>query len=200
MRNLEIARFLRMLQSIQRTQLRVERLSARKVLAIRDVETLYEGLFLRCVTAFEGLIECVFFQALRGQIGTKTVGGKITARSNAVLRDVLLDGRDYLEWLPYTRTLDRAKRYLRGGRPFTQIENDDLDKLAQIARIRNAVAHSSKHAREVFRKKVIANVALLPREQTPAGFLRSSFRSAPAMTRFEMFVAELGRMASTLDV
>jgi hypothetical protein len=200
MRNPEITRFLRKIQGVERTRARVEKLCVRQQLTIRDVESLYEGLFLRSVTAFEGLIECVFFQALRGQIRTSTVGGKITATSNAVLRDVLLDGKDYLEWLPYNRTLDRARRYLRGGRPFTHIENDDLGKLTQITRIRNAVAHSSKHAKEVFRKKVIVNVALLPREQTPAGFLRSLFRSAPAMTRFEMFLAELGRMASTLDV
>jgi hypothetical protein len=199
MRNPEIDRFLRKLQSIGRTRARVEKLCDRQKLTVRDVETLYEGLFLRSVTAFEGLIERVFFQALRGEIETRAVGGKITSTSNAVLHDVLLDGKEYLEWLPYDRTLKRAKRYLRGGRPFTSFTDDDSSRLSQIARIRNAVAHSSKHAKDVFRNKVTSNIVLLPREKTPAGFLRSLFRSAPAMTRFEMFLAELGRMARKLD-
>jgi hypothetical protein len=177
----------------------VEDLHSRAQLALRDVETVYEGLFLRSVTGFEDLLECVFFRVLNGDVGGSRLGGKISAQSRAVMRDVLLDGDDYLDWLPYKKTLDRARRYLRGGRPFNAIEGDDLNKLSQLVRIRNAVAHSSKHATRVFQQKVIANIPLLPRDRKPASFLRTIFRTAPAMTRFEMYVAELGQMAAKLD-
>jgi len=190
------------LRALEYTRQRVEELYSQRVLARRDIESVYEGLFLRSVIAFEDCLEVLFFQIVRGRspIRRWNTGAKFSAASDVVIREILLQDKDYLDWLPYKRTQSRAKLYLKGGRPFLGLGDGDLSKLAQIQLIRNAIAHASKFAREQFAQKVIGNTRLSPREKTPAGFLRSLLSSSPATTRLEVFVAAMGAIAGKLGL
>jgi hypothetical protein len=151
----------------------------------RDARLFYEGIFLRTVTTFEGLIEDLFVGLLAGHIISGTVHPRVTVKSHAVARDVIFGGRPYVDWLPYNHTNKRAEAFFRGGFPFCNLTKSDIKDLERIVAIRNAVAHQSRASRRTFERHVIAGAALLPIERTPAGYLRSIFRTAPDQTRYE---------------
>ena len=154
---------------------------------------MYEGLFLRAVIGFEDLVETVFFQVLEGRSHKSTWGSKIGG-SVASLRKCVFEGDKYLDWFPIYKTIDRSKIYLRGAKPFSYIDSVDKDKLVKVYAIRNAIAHPSASALGNFRKQVVGNTAIPPREKRPATFLRGVSR--PNTRRFEIFVQELGRIAN----
>jgi len=166
----------------------------------RDVDLLYEGLFLRTVVEFEDFLETRFFEIVSGRIGggRARMGARISTTSALALREIVLGGDDYVKWLPYSETEDRANRFLKGGRPFSLLGDDDKSKIAQITFIRHAIAHSSEFARGQFLRKVVGSTNLLPKEKSPAGFLRSVAR-APNITRYQVYSSALGSISMKLD-
>ena len=86
----------------------------------RDLESVYEALFLRAVTSFEGFIEELFIDILRGRVrySRKRVRVRMTAKSQGALMEILLQEDKYMQWLPFNHTESRARLYLNGGRPF----------------------------------------------------------------------------------
>src|SRR5262249_37025998 len=125
--------------------------------------------------------------------------------SRGALRDILLQGAKYLDWLPFHHTEKRVELYIakRGqsgncGRPFVELTDGDKSQLKTIVTIRNAIAHSSPHAANEFARTVIGSQPLLPREKTPAGYLRSQVAGSPIQTRFEAYIGTLGGIAETL--
>jgi hypothetical protein len=120
------------------------------------------------------------------------------ASSNTALLEILHQGDKYLVWLPFGNTEARAKLYLKDGRPFSELTDGDKSMIKTITTIRNAIAHKSPHALAEFQRTVIGSLALLRFERSPAGFLRSQVRAGPAQNRFEVYAAELGRVASVL--
>jgi hypothetical protein len=192
--------FHRRLASLNHTRMRMESLYSRGDILLRDVSTVYESLFLRAVVGFEQFCEVLFLEILKGRIrysGSRVVP-RITHNSVGAMREVLLQGKPYLDWLPYESTEKRAKWYLNGGRPFTNLDDAERSTIKTIQTIRNAIAHSSDHALRKFRQSVIGNQSLLPRERTPAGFLRSQLTNAPMQRRIEVYVAELGSIAAKI--
>jgi hypothetical protein len=166
--------------------MKLERLHAEGRVTRHDVSMFYEGIFLRTVTSFEGLIEDLFVGLLAGSIAPgRNVHPRVTFQSHAVARDVMLGGRAYVNWLPYNFTHSRAEAFFRGAFPFCNLDKADKKLLERLVLVRNAVAHQSRSARGTFEQEVIGVAPVLPIERTPAGFLRSVFRSAPDQTRYE---------------
>jgi hypothetical protein len=163
-------------------------------IVLRDVESVYEALFLRAVTGFEDL----FISILEGRTRYRP-RGRVTVRMTAVssdaLKEILLQGNRYMTWLPFDNTEKRANIYLRDGKPFSELSSGDRSMLKTITTIRHAIAHKSTHAMNEFERTVIGSQALLRRERRPAGFLRSQARANPSANRFEIYVGELGRIA-----
>jgi len=191
--------FIRRAESLERTRLKAESLYLAGHFAKRDVAYIYEAIFLSLMTRFELLLEELFFGLLMGRrtSGDRRVRGKITTRSEVVMRQILLSGSHYLTWIPYRQTLYRASYYLSSGLPFSSLDDGERSFLAESVYIRNAVAHKSRHALNQFQK--VGGVSRLPpRERTPAGFLRSQFRAAPAQSRYENVAANLGAIATKL--
>jgi hypothetical protein len=123
---------------------------------------------------------------------------RITINPTILARDVVLAGKSYHDWLPYTEhTLKRAKIYFQDGFPFNRLSDTQKGSLKRFHNIRNAIAHKSSFAQKRFEDDVIGHLVLLPRERKPAGFLRSVFRR-PAQTQYENVVAELEAMASKI--
>lgn len=186
--------------NIEYTRSRIEKLHTQNRVVKRDVESMYEALYLRAVTGFEVFLEELFIAILKEKIiykrGRAVV--RMKAASDKALIEILLQGREYLNWLPFTYTEERAKIYLRDGKPFTEFSNGDKSMIKTIIIVRNAIAHKSPNAMKEFRDKVIGSRLLLPREKTPAGFLRSVARRSPDQRQFEIYVSELSRLASKL--
>lgn len=192
--------FHRQLRNLDYTRKRMETLFKESEIVLRDLHSVYEGLFLRAVTGFEVFLEELFLGILERRIRYRGRGVSLRMRatSTQALRQILLQGDKYLDWLPYSKTLDRAELYLNDGKPFTDLDDGDRSVIQQVTAIRHAIAHKGGHAMAVFQRTVIGNLPLLRDDRKPAGFLRYPFRQSPAQSRFEYYVAELGRIALVL--
>jgi len=160
-----------------------------------DIEKVYESLFMRTITFFEGFIEDLFFGLIVGKVRLSVgrVGLKYGFKSATLAREIVFAGKNYYVWFPYDQTERLAKRFLRDGSPFTLLNLNDIDKKAvrnditNMLIVRNVIAHQSSYSKRRFREEIIMTAPwLLPREKTPAGFLRSIFR-IPDQTRFENY-------------
>ena len=187
------------LHTFERARQKFERLLNNRDVTRHDVSLFYEGILLRTVTGFEGLMEELFVGLLAGGITPgKNVHPRVRFSSHLVARDVMLGGRAFVDWLPYHHTGKRASAFFRGGFPFTNLEKADVKLLEKIILIRNAVAHQSRAARAKFEDEVIGSAPVLPVERTPAGYLRTVFRIAPAQTRYEEIASTCAILARKL--
>src|SRR5258708_14816010 len=202
-----LAGFHRQLVDMDHTRKRMESLYRCGHITLRDIASVYEALFLRAVTFYEKYCETLFFSILEGRTcySAKKVERNIKQASPRMFRVLVFQGQKYLDWLPFEKTEKRVALYLcrRGpdrdcGRPFMDLANNEKTTLQTIMTIRHAIAHSSEHAIRKFKQIVIGNQALLSREKTPAGFLRSQVSNAPVQTRFEVYLADLGGIATRL--
>jgi hypothetical protein len=167
----------------------------------RDLDAVYEALFLRAVTSFESFLEDLFLGILEGRVkyhSRKGISRKVIARTREAMNDIVFhagDGRknQFLSWLPFDKTEDRAMIYLVDGKPFSSVDRGDRSIVKTITIVRNAIAHRSKYSMDAFREKVIGEQALLKNERTPAGYLQSRVHSGG--NRFESYVGTLGKVA-----
>jgi hypothetical protein len=144
-------------------------------------------------------MEELFVGLVAGQITPgQNVLPRVTFRSPAVARDVILGGRAYVDWLPYHFAEKRAAAFFRRGQPFCNLGKDEKKSLERILTIRHAVAHQSRAARRKFEDEVIGTAPLLRAERTPAGFLRSVFRVTPPQTKYEDISATCALLARKL--
>lgn len=190
------------LNSLETTRNKMERLVDSNMLVRRDVEKVYEALYLRAFTHFESFIENLFLGMLTERISTSPhqVVPRVKFNSDQVARDVVLSGKNYIDWFPYDRTEKLAQAFFRGGRPFTNLANIDKQETERMLAIRNVIAHESSHARRVFQRRVIQPaLPLPPRERTPAGFLRGQLRIAPIQTRFEIYMTKIVDLARKIS-
>ena len=161
-----------------------EKLYFSKVLPRYQIELAYTSLYLDAVVTFERFVETLFVGYLSRRFRLPNGSFvRVYINSDTVAREVVLGGNSYVDWLPYERyTSKRAKAFFRNGKPFASLSKDELKILQEVLTIRNAIAHKSKHALRMFEQDVIGGLALVGRERTPAGYLRSQFRAAPAQT------------------
>jgi len=191
--------FRRSLKHLDYTRKRMEKLRSEGEISKRDVNSVYEALFLRAVARFESFLEELFLGILEKRVRykrTRRIALKMTPKSHQALIDIVFQENRYLDWLPFKQTEGRAGFYLLGGRPFSDLEQPDKDVIVKIVAIRNAIAHHSKQSKKQFKRQVIQSLTLLKGEKTAAGFLRSQVQ--PSVTRFEVYVGELGRIAAHL--
>ena len=187
------------LRTFERSRRKLERLLTAGQVTRHDVSLFYEGILLRTVTGFEGLMEELFVGLLAGGIAPgRNVHPRVTFNSHLVAREVMLGGRAFVDWLPYQYTDKRAAAFFRAGFPFTNLEKADVKLLEKIILVRNAVAHQSRAARNKFEDEVIGSTPVLPIERSPAGYLRSIFRVAPAQTHYEEIASTCAILANKL--
>lgn len=182
--------------SLERTRVKMEKLFKEGSLSRSDIEKVYESLFMRTITYFEGFIEELFFGLVTNKVklpvGSTSV--KIEFKNETLAREIVFAGKNYYDWFPYDQTEKLAKRFLRDGHPFTMLNiapNDKKDAKNDISNmliVRNVIAHQSSFSKKRFQEEVISKaLGLLPREKSPAGFLRNQFRVSPDQTRFENY-------------
>lgn len=192
----------RRLIRLDQTRRRVEKLHLSNQISSFDVEQIYSGLFIAAFVSFERYIEELFVGYLTGQVTLPRKHGKskVGFSNTPIAIQVLLSGKKYLDWVPYQLTKDRAQVYFADGKPFSNLEVAEERTLDDLHRIRNALAHRSDHAQDVFSRLVIGSLPLGPREKFPARFLRSAFRANPYQTRFENYFFEILAISKKLSV
>jgi hypothetical protein len=169
--------FIGHLKYIEPTRTRMENLMYDNKIVRRDIEQIYQGLYLEAVCSFERFIENLFIGLLVNRLKhpSSDIVPRITFKSQVVARDVILGGNKYVDWLPYQHTIQRAKAFFRNGLPFTSLNSSEKQVIEQIGYVRNAIAHKSTYAMKIFEEKVIGTIPLPPRDRSPAAFLRSKF-------------------------
>jgi hypothetical protein len=168
------------------------------MLRAREINLLYESIFLRAVTIYEVFCEELFYKLLSAEVSypkSKKIASRVQQCDD--IEQLVLYGERFLEWIPFAKTTKRTGVFLRDGRPFSLLEKDDKDKIHRITKIRNAIAHKSQAALSDFRLEVINQVsALLPHEKSPATFLRSEI--SPGVKRIEAYLGDLVEIAQKL--
>lgn len=190
------------LRRLRAAACRIEQLYGAGQLTSTDVASVYEGLFLRCITGVESYLDDLFHAVVLRRVAYpshRDVCPRVSVSTRAILDDTLRQGRHYTSWLPYKRTADLAKSYLRGGRPFTQLSQATESNLKNWLVIRHAIAHASDTALRRFEQKVLNNAVLPPSQRTPVGYLRSQARINPAATRFEIILDGVITMIKELE-
>lgn len=194
--------FIGHLKYIELTRSKMEQLFSRKTIVRRDIEFIYEGIYLNAVTQFENFIENLFINLLsnKAEHPSKAIKPKLQFSSAVICRDIVCAGKSYIDWFPYDKTIKRAKIYFKKGLPFTALEKADKKEISEILYIRNAIAHNSKHSVKMFAKHLTDESILTPREKTPAGFLRSNYVAAPPQTRYEFLISQIIQISRKLCV
>jgi hypothetical protein len=163
-----------------------------------DLERAYGAAFLSFFALYEKAWEDLFFGLLMRRVSVDPpVEPLVAINSEVVARNVVRGRRGgYLEWLPATRTVERATIFLSRGRPFSDLTDAEKSTLKRYVTIRNALAHDSNHAKRQFRETVIGQRTLPPHERRPAGYLRGLH--AATQTRLNLALAELTIMLNGL--
>lgn len=185
---------------LEYTRKNIENTFTNNNLALRDVKYVYESLFINIVNLFEQSIEELFIGLLTNRIkhNQYIIHPRVTFNSQMVARDVIKSNNKYIGWLPYQNTKDLAKIYFRAGRPFSFPDHIQMGALTHMLTIRNAIAHKSRVALDKFHNNIISNQILLPREKSPAGFLRSQFRATPNQIRHQHYLRSLASIMETI--
>lgn len=185
---------------LEMTRGKIERLLESSHIVARDVNQVYVGLFLEVITSFERLLEELFLGLLTSRVAATvhSVVPHISFGDKRTAQAIVYGGRDFVNWLPYENTEDRARLFFKGGVPFTSLDATEKRVLADCMNIRNAMAHKSRHALNMFEKRVLGSLGLMPRERTPVGYLRSVYRVSPTQTRYESYVYNIAAIAFKL--
>ncbi|MBI4848818.1 MAG: hypothetical protein HY808_09630 [Nitrospirae bacterium] len=196
------------LANIEKTRKKSEELLKVGILANRDVDVIYSGLYIEAVVSFERFIEDLFIDLLSQRVkhSSKKVKPKIFFKSATLARNVLLGERSYIDWLPYEKfTKKRAKRFFENGLPFTGFDighdtsmQPSIDKRIEkstdkISIIRNVLAHKSSQSFKRFQKEIISSTGgLHSKEKKPIGYLRGIHSHHPVpTTRYEQMINEI---------
>jgi hypothetical protein len=142
-------------------------------LSVRTTEDLAAMSLLKVTLAWEAFTEDAF---VRYMCGARSASGfaptllNVRSRSMALALAQLLAGRDFLNWSTWN-TEARANANFDQGEPFTTALGFVRGTLAEMAVVRNRVAHPSDYAADEFRKVVRARLGHVPRGMTPGRFL-----------------------------
>jgi len=191
---------LKSLTAIEQARVRVSAASSSNLLNSADTDTTYEGLFLKSHVVFENYLEKLFFLIVSSKINYPQTRAKLRANFTSTRSAVQITkgGDDYLDWLPYKKTLSRAETWLVSGRPFSELEDGDRQFLRAATTTRNHIAHNSPHTKKLFLSKVIGNSNLPPTKRNPAGWLRSKTRLGHQDDRLQAYIMQYGQCAKQL--
>lgn len=186
---------------LDRTRTRVDQLFLRGKLTRFDIEQVYSGIYVEAFVSFERFLEDLFLGYVGGKVSMPTikVKAKMSFPTAAITKDVVFGGKDYIDWIPYERTTERAAIFLKEGKPFSTLSKTQKEMLKELHRVRNALAHRSDHSVDIFTRLVLGTMSLSPQERKPAGFLRSVFRVSPKQTRLENYLFEMLTIAKELS-
>jgi hypothetical protein len=201
--SVHLDKFIGHLNNLDKTRRKMEALLKRGVIVRRDIEQVYEGLFISSTTSLENWIENVFIGLIVGRIEhpSSLVVPRVSIKSDHIAREVTFGGRSYLDWLPYKKyTVKRAEAFFRNGLPFTNLDKRDIKQLELLFTVRNAIAHKSSYSIALFEREVIGSIPLTQQERKPAGFLRSVFRITPSQTRYENLITEMVSIVKKLCI
>ncbi len=181
----------------RRALLRISKYLARQELlltahriSISDYQMAVEAAVIRAHTTVESALEELFIGLLVGRLTfpARCKVRPLVSAPRSVTERLVTGGQNYANWLPYDKTTNRAAIFFLDGRPFTWLQQPDMEVLRRLHVTRHAVADSSDHAVERFRRSVIGNTPVTARERRPAGYLVAL--ASPTQRRIDVLLAQ----------
>ncbi len=186
------------LARVGRVRGKYEDLCQREHITDDELEDMYETWFLQSHLAFESFLENLFIGLLVGRLtADRSIRPRIQVRSDRVAREVIFAGKDYVDWMPFNSTKNRAEPFFRGGRPF-DLSEGDCTLLAEVQRIRNFIVHGSSHAERQYLKILDAHRVGVGRRKAGTFLRRHKTVGPPPETWFEYYLKVLGHSAHRL--
>jgi hypothetical protein len=108
-----------------------------------------------------------------------------------IVKEIILGGKEYADYLPYERTEKMSELLLIGGRPFNLLSGSDRETLRRCQRVRNYIAHRSDFALSKFVSAYKNVKPLRVSKPTPIHYLDDQIRAG-----ISMFEHDLSQMAA----
>jgi hypothetical protein len=168
----------------------------------RHQETIMDLAFLRAFVAIETFLEhsfILYLLGLRPPVGPSPRRlVRPTTRKLAVM--AVVGDRDYTDWHKVDQLKDRAKKYFVDGKPYTDALVGKRALFEEMSTIRNAIAHSSGHSQERFKRLVRSKLSgSCPPNLTVGGFLGMTIPgSSPPESFFDYYMDSLNTLASLI--
>ena len=169
----------------------VPKARAHRLLTMKEHASIAELAYLKVFLAWERFLEQSFLYYMCGHKEPKIKCHCFVVAPNLDHASVLVypEGRHYAEWGNPVRVRDRAKRFFKEGEPYWSALGAAFDKLEEMRKIRNCIAHPSKYAREQFEKVVRASLGHVPKRISPGDFLLRNIRGPS--NRFEIYICTI---------
>jgi len=124
----------------------------------KTLHSVVELCALRVYSILEEFLQRLFYQTMLAEETEGNGKPKFQVATQDELELLLFNTgsrrEKYLDWLPYDVTLGRAEAYLVGGAPFSRLKYRpvELRAVAELAILRNAIAHPSDYAGRKFQE------------------------------------------------
>lgn len=158
--------------------------------ARRAREDSLQGLYLIAVRSFETFLEeeIILLASGKAHWASRVVNGTRLRHENRLretrtrmIKEVLLAGKNYTDYLPYERCELAARLVFVGGRPFTYLGDAERRALTRCLSVRNYIAHESEFSRKKYLKSYRALKPTLIKTPRPAQYLDDNIRLGVTM-------------------
>lgn len=140
-------------------------LRAKNVLSIAELELATEAALLSLHTSFETFVRELYLECVVGTTGIAGIRSHLRASSSDEAQALIAGDRQFVEWLPIAKTVDRALVHLRAGQPFVRVwgRSQVMRHVELMHVVRNRVAHSSEQALRIYEKQISKGEAAFER-------------------------------------
>lgn len=134
----------------------------RPLISLKRRDSMIELAFLRAFLAWETFLEDIFVLYM---LGKRPISGRRPYRyvlppSRDWAHEAIREGHRHAKWDGQSVS-NKATRFFRSGHPFTNVLRANQAFFEEAATIRNAIAHSSSDARDMF-LRIVRNKAGTP--------------------------------------
>lgn len=160
-----------------------------------------ENIILNVCSSWEKFLEDIFIAYMRGNQSDNGSGITVyvSPTSDEHAYNLIKNVTTYPDWTDVNKIMINAENFFENGGPFKLLHTLKGD-INAVKKIRNAIAHTSKKAREDFENLVRGKVGHLPNDITPAKFV-SEYKTGPRRTDptfFEYYINFLKDSAAML--
>ena len=167
------------------------------------VDLVVEMAFLHGYLAWESFLEEAFVLYLLGKSAPSGFkpASNLSPPNRKLAFDLLIgDGRRPPDWTAPSLVDARAKRCFRDGRPFSNALRSFWNRLSDMKKVRNRIAHMSSESQDDFEAVVKNELNYYPRGMTAGGFLSKVDLRGPRTRPQSILDAYFGHMLAASAV
>lgn len=161
-----------------------------------SLDALFNAAFLSLHSQFELFLEDLFFSTVTGSSGISDCAPHAVLDTRDKARLVYFPRQTYLTWLPFSENARQiSKRVYASGSPFDRLtrQSDELRVLSSFTKLRNAIAHQSRHA---LKEVEPFTQPLRPRRRIVSEYLQVTTQSR---TQFSDYCTRIRAIAAALS-